>query len=78
MVQENEIVGCPDCTDTGAEGIEISYEDGTKRKITFDIGTYLGQVSELAGELRNLRRIFEVSLRKKQSIRDLWIQEALQ
>ncbi len=50
----DEVYGCPDCVDQGAEWIEIETETRVKR-VTFDYGLELDEIRTLQRELRALR-----------------------
>jgi hypothetical protein len=47
-------VGCPDCTDGGAESVEVKFSDRTSKKITFDMGVPPKELKDLADMLRTL------------------------
>ena len=50
----NDVYGCPDCADGGAEFIEIIY-DGVAKQVTFDAYTEIDGIQELTILLRDLR-----------------------
>jgi hypothetical protein len=50
----DEVYGCPDCADGGAEFIEIIY-DGVAKQVTFDAYTEIDGMQELTILLRDLR-----------------------
>ena len=50
----DDVYGCPDCADGGAEFIEIIY-DGVAKQITFDAYTEIDGIQELTILLRDLR-----------------------
>ena len=50
----DDVYGCPDCADGGAEFIEIIY-DGIAKQVTFDAYTEIDGIQELTLLLRNLR-----------------------
>ena len=54
----NEVYGCPDCVDQGAEWIEIVGSDFTK-KITFEIGNTLEEIEDLLTEVRTIRERYD-------------------
>jgi len=56
-----DVVGCPDCTDGGAEWIEVVM-DGQNKKITFEYGDSLVSLQDLIEEIRRLRSRFESEL----------------
>ncbi len=49
-----ETIGCPDCADGGAEWIEIVYQAQVK-KVTFEFGKDIPQITSLLTEVRKLR-----------------------
>ncbi len=54
----NEIVGCPDCADGGAEWIEIIKGD-SKHKVTFEFGKSPKEIESLVTVLREKKTYFE-------------------
>ena len=50
----DDVYGCPDCADGGAEFIEIIY-DGVAKHVTFDAYTEIDGIQELTILLRDLR-----------------------
>jgi len=54
----NDIYGCPDCADGGAEWIEVYYHNFHK-KVTFEYGDTVKPVESLILHLRALRKRFE-------------------
>ena len=49
-----EIIGCPDCADGGAEWIEI--DDGfLNKRVTFEYGASIPDIDNLVKELRDIR-----------------------
>ncbi|MBP7884673.1 hypothetical protein KAZ93_00525 [Patescibacteria group bacterium] len=46
----NEVIGCPDCLDGGAEWIEIG-----DKKVTFEYGSSIPEISNLIYTLREIR-----------------------
>ena len=53
----NNVYGCPDCADGGAEWVEIVTKSYSK-KITFEIYDVPGEISELVDKLRLIRKRF--------------------
>ncbi|WP_370089184.1 hypothetical protein [Ekhidna sp.] len=51
FLELEETIGCPDCADGGAEWIEITTPEGSKR-VTFEYGKEPGAVKSFIGELR--------------------------
>jgi len=49
-----DVIGCPDCADGGAEWIEIDNGDTTK-KVTFEYGATIPEIDDLIRELRKIR-----------------------
>lgn len=49
-----ETIGCPDCADGGAEWIEIVSQEQAK-KVTFEYGKDVPQITNLLTEVRKLR-----------------------
>ena len=54
----DDVYGCPDCADGGAEWIEVEYYNFHK-KVTFEYGDTINQVESLILQMRALRRKFE-------------------
>ena len=54
----DEVIGCPDCADGGAEWIEITTSD-VKHKVTFEFGNEPVQVKTYITDLRNLLNYYE-------------------
>jgi hypothetical protein len=52
-----DVYGCPDCADGGAEYIEIQTDEFTKR-VTFEYGKGPEQLQEALRQLRTLRATF--------------------
>jgi hypothetical protein len=52
------IYGCPDCADGGAEWIEVIQDDFSK-KITFEFGDSLVPIQDLLDEVRRIRKAYE-------------------
>lgn len=50
----DDVYGCPDCADGGAEFIEIIY-DGVSKQVTFNAYTEIDGIQELTLSLRSLR-----------------------
>ena len=53
-----DVIGCPDCADGGAEWIEVVTSDGSK-KITFESGDSLDTIHPLIDRLRTLQTQYE-------------------
>ena len=53
--QLNEVYGCPDCADGGAEFIEIS-KDGISHKVTFEYSKSVKELDKLIPLLRQKRQ----------------------
>lgn len=51
----DEVIGCPDCADGGAEWLNIS-RGGKTKKITFEYGADIKEISALMALLRPLRQ----------------------
>jgi len=49
----DDVIGCPDCADGGAEWLQISVEDQFK-KITFEKGATLATIQPLINKLRQM------------------------
>ncbi len=49
-----DVIGCPDCADGGAEWIKVESSEGSK-KITFEFGDTLTSIQPLINQLRLLR-----------------------
>ena len=49
-----DVIGCPDCADGGAEWIEINNGKSTK-KVTFEYGDTISEIDDLILELRKIR-----------------------
>lgn len=54
----NEIIGCPDCADGGAEWVEIVKGD-SKHKVTFEFGKAPKEIESLVTILREKKVYFE-------------------
>ncbi len=54
----NEVVGCPDCADGGAEWVEIMKGD-SKHKVTFEFGKAPKEIESLVTVLRVKKVYFE-------------------
>jgi hypothetical protein len=52
-----DVYGCPDCADGGAEYVEVENGDSRKR-VTFEYGSGPGQLRAVLTELRALRQRF--------------------
>ena len=53
----DSVIGCPDCTDGGAEWIEIMTENGSHR-VTFEYGDSLPGLESFLSRLRAIRQRF--------------------
>ena len=51
----DNVIGCPDCADGGAEWIEITWPDINKR-VTFQYGKSIEHFQEFIDHLRELRK----------------------
>ncbi len=56
--QLKEVIGCPDCTDGGAEWIELEGE-GKKHKVTFEYGKEPEEVKIYINDLREYTNQFK-------------------
>ena len=56
-----DVIGCPDCADGGAEWVQVETSEGLK-KITFDYGDTLSAIQPLINHLRTLRTKYESQL----------------
>ena len=54
----NEVIGCPDCADGGAEWVEI-FKNGSKHKVTFEFGRAPKEIESLVTILREKKAYFE-------------------
>jgi hypothetical protein len=52
-----DVYGCPDCADGGAEWVELESRDGRKR-VTFEFGSGPEPLQQVISELRSLREQF--------------------
>lgn len=52
-----EVYGCPDCADGGAEWVEVQH-DGQTRRVTFEHGATVPGIERLIARLRELRGRF--------------------
>lgn len=59
----NEIIGCPDCADGGAEWVEILKND-SKHKVTFEFGKAPKEIESLVTILREKKVYFEAKYLK--------------
>lgn len=57
LAQMQDVYGCPDCADGGAEWIEIEQGDQYK-KVTFEYGDTLNPIAQLTQEVRRIRNQF--------------------
>jgi hypothetical protein len=55
--QLETVIGCPDCADGGAEYIEITTSQGTRR-VTFDAGSNPDGLQKLLDKMRSRRKEF--------------------
>ncbi|MCC6702329.1 MAG: hypothetical protein IT221_12445 [Fluviicola sp.] len=62
-----ERIGCPDCADGGAEYIEITTTNGTKR-VTFEYGANVEPIQALINKLRNHKETLEKSKLEKSNM----------
>jgi len=53
----DDVIGCPDCNDSGAEWIEVAM-GGKVKKVTFEFGENLEDISDLIELVRSLRVSF--------------------
>jgi hypothetical protein len=58
IAEMDDIYGCPDCADGGAEWIEVIQDDFSK-KVTFEFGTTLEPIQPLLDEVRQIRAQLE-------------------
>ena len=56
----NEVYGCPDCADGGAEWIEID-EGGSPRRVTFEFGGTVPRAEAHIVKVREIRSRFPES-----------------
>ena len=54
--QLGEKIGCPDCTDRGAEWLEIVKNNGEKKRVTFDYYADMGKLNPLLDAIDSLRK----------------------
>lgn len=52
-----EVYGCPDCADGGAEWVEVSW-GGETRRVTFEYGATVERIQPLIDRLRTIRQRF--------------------
>ncbi|MBT7861562.1 MAG: META domain-containing protein [Gemmatimonadetes bacterium] len=50
----DQVIGCPDCADGGAEWVEIQTTDG-RRRVTYEYGSAPKEIADLALALQTLR-----------------------
>lgn len=55
-----EVYGCPDCADGGAEWVEVE-QGGERRRVTFEHGRSVPGIQPLVEELRRIRERFPVT-----------------
>lgn len=53
----DDITGCPDCADGGAEWIQIDWNNGSKR-ITFENRQTVEGIEKLVEKLRDMRQVY--------------------
>jgi hypothetical protein len=53
-----EVIGCPDCADGGAEWVEITKND-SRHKVTFEYGDDIKEIAPLLKLLREKKLYFE-------------------
>ena len=53
IIKYDDVIGCPDCTDGGAEWIEV-IQNGQSKKITFEYGDTLETINPLINMLRDI------------------------
>ncbi|ADQ16973.1 hypothetical protein [Leadbetterella byssophila] len=51
----NEVYGCPDCADGGAEWLSLKFKDGKVKKVSFEYGSTLPGFEEIISALRTER-----------------------
>lgn len=52
----DEVYGCPDCADGGAEWIEITFSPGQVARVTFEYSGTVDEIKELVEYARHLRQ----------------------
>ena len=52
-----EVIGCPDCADGGAEWVEVS-QDGKKKRVTFEYGKAPEELKNAVAKLKELKESF--------------------
>ena len=57
----DDILGCPDCADGGAEWIQVDWTDGTKR-VTFESRQAVKGIEDLIEKLRQMREEYLTQL----------------
>ena len=62
----DDVYGCPDCADGGAEFIEIIY-DGISKQVTFEAFTEIDSIQELTILLRGLRADYFSQINENQA-----------
>ncbi len=55
FLEMDEVIGCPDCADGGAEWLELGFENEVKR-VTFE---YMNEPEELKNLIPSLRELME-------------------
>jgi len=53
-----EVLGCPDCADGGAEWIEVERSGGDAKRVTFEYGATIEPIAPLVERIRALRARF--------------------
>lgn len=59
------VIGCPDCVDGGAEWIEVIFDDGTSKRVTYEYEHQPTQIKALAEKLATIRESYSKRLRKQ-------------
>jgi len=58
ILKYDDVIGCPDCTDGGAEWIQVK-QDGQTKKITFEYGDTLKTINKLIEQLRDIFQSYD-------------------
>lgn len=53
----DEVIGCPDCADGGAEWVEVE-QDGKKKRVTFEYGKAPKELKEAVVKFKELKSSF--------------------
>lgn len=61
------VIGCPDCGDGGAEWVEVTFENGTSKRVTFEYRNQPQQIKALAEKLAAIREPYSKQLRKQKA-----------